>query len=106
MHHSIHPRSLRPHPSSLVTARVPEQIAAQSAACSSRRVRRWALAVRARFSTARCGLDRGMTTAEYAIGTIAACAFAGVLFKVVTGQQVVGLLTSAVGRALATLGGA
>ena len=63
-------------------------------------------ALRARFVAARRSVDMGMTTAEYAIGTIAACAFAGVLFKVVTGQQVVGLLTAAVGRALATLTGA
>jgi Flp pilus assembly pilin Flp len=38
--------------------------------------------------------DDGMTTAEYAVGTIAACAFAAVLYKVVTSGGVL----SALGR--------
>lgn len=44
--------------------------------------------------------DEGMTTAEYAVGTVAACAFAAVLLKVVSGQEVLALLTSLVTRAL------
>lgn len=32
--------------------------------------------------------ERGMTTAEYAVGTVAACGFAGVLIKVLTDPQV------------------
>lgn len=44
--------------------------------------------------------DRGMSTAEYAIGTIAAAAFAAVLYAVVTGGSVVGALTSIIQRAL------
>lgn len=28
--------------------------------------------------------DRGMTTAEYAVGTVSACGFAGILFKILT----------------------
>ncbi len=44
--------------------------------------------------------DDGMSTAEYAIGTIAAAAFAAVLYAVVTGDSVVGALTSIVQRAL------
>jgi hypothetical protein len=44
--------------------------------------------------------DEGMTTAEYAVGTVAACAFAAVLLKVVSGHQVLSLLTSVVTRAL------
>ncbi len=36
--------------------------------------------------------DRGMSTAEYAVGTIAAAAFAGLLFKIVTSSQVKQLL--------------
>ena len=47
--------------------------------------------------------DRGMTTAEYAVGTVAACAFAAVLFQVVTGESVVTGLTDLVNAALATL---
>jgi hypothetical protein len=44
--------------------------------------------------------DDGMSTAEYAIGTIAAAAFAAVLYTVVTGDSVVSGLTSLVQRAL------
>lgn len=47
--------------------------------------------------------DAGMTTAEYAVGTVAACAFAAVLYKVVTGDSVVSGLTDLVDTALATL---
>lgn len=56
----------------------------------------------ARFgSHARCGgLDRGMTTSEYAVGTIAACAFAAVLYKVVTSGAVVSALQSLIKDAL------
>ncbi len=44
--------------------------------------------------------DDGMSTVEYAIGTIAAAAFAAVLYSVVTGESVVSGLTSLVQRAL------
>lgn len=44
--------------------------------------------------------DAGMSTAEYAIGTIAAAAFAAVLYTVVTGDSIVGALTGLVERAL------
>jgi hypothetical protein len=44
--------------------------------------------------------DDGMSTAEYAIGTIAAAAFAAVLYAVVTGDSIVSGLTSLVQRAL------
>lgn len=44
--------------------------------------------------------EAGMSTAEYAIGTIAAAAFAAVLYKVVTGGAVVGALTDLVQQAL------
>ncbi|MFI5803733.1 DUF4244 domain-containing protein [Streptomyces sp. NPDC051561] len=49
---------------------------------------------------ARMAADSGMTTSEYAVGTIAACAFAAVLYKVVTSGAVAGALQAAVGRAL------
>ena len=52
----------------------------------------------------RFGTDTGMTTAEYAVGTVAACGFAGVLFKLLTSGTVVGLLTGIVTRALSTVG--
>ncbi|MEV6103092.1 DUF4244 domain-containing protein [Streptomyces sp. NPDC051940] len=44
--------------------------------------------------------DRGMTTSEYAVGTIAAVAFAAVLYKVVTSGAVSGALQGIVERAL------
>lgn len=44
--------------------------------------------------------DSGMTTSEYAMGTIAACAFAAVLYKVVTSGAVSGALESVIGKAL------
>lgn len=46
--------------------------------------------------------DDGMSTAEYAIGTIAAAAFGAVLYTVVTGDSVVSALTGIVERALNT----
>ena len=44
--------------------------------------------------------DAGMSTAEYAIGTLAAVAFAGVLLKVVTSGAVQSALSAVIGRAL------
>jgi hypothetical protein len=41
-----------------------------------------------------------MSTAEYAVGTVAACGFAALLFKVVTSTQVFDLLLDVVKRAL------
>ena len=45
--------------------------------------------------------DEGMTTAEYAVGIIAAVAFAGILYKVVTSAPVLAALTGIVKGALA-----
>lgn len=42
----------------------------------------------------------GMSTAEYAVGTVAAVAFAGVLLKVVTSDAVQAALSGIVTRAL------
>jgi hypothetical protein len=44
--------------------------------------------------------DAGMSTAEYAVGTLAACGFAGVLWVVVHSSEVHGLLQGVVTRAL------
>jgi hypothetical protein len=44
--------------------------------------------------------DRGMTTAEYAVGTVAAVAFAAVLYKVVRSPAVSDALSSIVTSAL------
>ena len=55
-----------------------------------------------RWAEVRTG-EEGMSTAEYAVGTVAACAFAAVLYQVVTGGSVVGALGDLVESALATL---
>ncbi|MFH9723806.1 DUF4244 domain-containing protein [Streptomyces sp. NPDC017254] len=44
--------------------------------------------------------DAGMTTSEYAVGTIAAAGFAAVLYKIVTSETVSGALESVIGKAL------
>jgi hypothetical protein len=58
-------------------------------------IRRWSLVQQT--------AEAGMSTAEYAVGTVAACAFAAVLYRVVTGGSIVTGLTDLVERALATL---
>ncbi|MFD0316444.1 DUF4244 domain-containing protein [Streptomyces flavalbus] len=61
--------------------------------------------VRARLRALVCGArgarrDAGMATSEYAVGLIAAAAFAVVLYKVVTSGEVSAELHSIVKRAL------
>ena len=46
--------------------------------------------------------EDGMSTVEYAIGTIAAAAFGAILYTVVTGDSIVGALTNIISRALTT----
>ncbi len=70
-------------------------VRAEPTPARSRLARRWA-AVRAAG-------EAGMSTAEYAVGTVAACAFAAVLYRVVTGGSIVTGLTDLVESALATL---
>lgn len=50
----------------------------------------------------RTGDDSGMTTVEYAIGTVVAAAFAAVLYKIVTGDSIVSGLTHLIQSALST----
>lgn len=47
--------------------------------------------------------DGGMTTAEYAVGTVAACAFAAILYQVVTGGSVIAALGNLIQSALSAL---
>ncbi|MBX6357449.1 MAG: DUF4244 domain-containing protein [Micromonosporaceae bacterium] len=44
--------------------------------------------------------DAGMNTAEYAVGTLAAVAFAGLLLKVLTSSRVQSALAAIIDRAL------
>lgn len=46
--------------------------------------------------------ESGMSTVEYAIGTVAAAAFGAILYTVVTGDSIVSALTKVIGRALNT----
>jgi ATP-dependent exoDNAse (exonuclease V) alpha subunit len=46
--------------------------------------------------------EEGMSTVEYAIGTIAAAAFGAILYTVVTGDSIVSALTNIISRALNT----
>jgi hypothetical protein len=43
--------------------------------------------------------EDGMTTAEYAVGTVAACGFSGLLYKLVTSPEVLGLLRDVITKA-------
>ncbi|MDH6124567.1 DUF4244 domain-containing protein [Kitasatospora sp. GP82] len=44
--------------------------------------------------------DAGMTTAEYAVGTVAACALAAILYRVVTSGTVSDAINELITRAL------
>ena len=65
--------------------------------------RRIAGGLRCRWRRLRARAEAGMSTAEYAVGTVAACAFAAVLYRVVTGDSIVSALDALVDRALNTL---
>jgi hypothetical protein len=55
---------------------------------------------RVRALLRRLRADDGMNTAEYAVGTLAAVAFAGIRLKVLTSDRVQAALTALVERAL------
>jgi hypothetical protein len=48
----------------------------------------------------RLAADDGMSTAEYAVGTVAACGFAALLYKILTSDTVLHLVTDIIDRAL------
>ncbi|MCM2427130.1 DUF4244 domain-containing protein [Streptomyces sp. RKAG337] len=56
--------------------------------------------LRAAADRLRSAADAGMTTAEYAVGTLAACGFAAVLYKIVTSGAVKSALSGLIERAL------
>ncbi len=66
-------------------------------------VRAGAHAVRRRLARACRVGDAGMSTAEYAVGTVAAVAFAVVLYKIVRSPAVSSALSSIVDHALHAL---
>lgn len=54
-----------------------------------------------RSAVARLRLDQvGSATAEYAVATVAACGFGGILFKILTGDSVMKLLQQVITNAL------
>jgi hypothetical protein len=53
-----------------------------------------------RAARARLSGDDGMTTAEYAVGTVAACGFGGLLYKLLTSNRVSTMLGDLLERAL------
>jgi hypothetical protein len=57
-----------------------------------------------RFLIIRHSAEAGMTTAEYAVGTLAACAFAAVLLAVVRSGAVKSALASVIASALGSAG--
>ncbi len=61
------------------------------------RVRAWQVRARARN-----GWERGMTTAEYAVGTLAAVAFAAALIAVIRSDAVRAALNRIIQTALST----
>ncbi|CCK28500.1 putative membrane protein [Streptomyces davaonensis JCM 4913] len=71
-----------------------------SKAVRNKAVRKAVRAVRARMRALVARRDSGMVTSEYAMGIIAAVAFAVVLYKVVTSGQVSAELQAIVKRAL------
>jgi hypothetical protein len=56
--------------------------------------------MRALLAGRRLDGDKGMATAEYAVGTVAACGFGGILYKLLTSDVVVKLLKGVIERAL------
>ena len=71
-------------------------------------MKRWSHLVAGKMRSAKARLnmlivdESGMSTVEYAIGTIAAAAFGAILYTVVTGDSVVSALTNIINRALNT----
>ncbi len=59
--------------------------------------------LRRRWARVLATAEAGMSTAEYAVGTVAACAFAAVLYRVVTGGSVITALGDLVDSALGVL---
>lgn len=53
----------------------------------------------ARLQAFRAEPEAGMATAEYAVATVAACGFGGILYKVITSPEILGLITSVIGKA-------
>ncbi|WP_413230129.1 DUF4244 domain-containing protein [Kitasatospora herbaricolor] len=82
----------------IIVSRATGRLPHRALAALGRRRGRWAVIRVRRMPNGR--RDSGMSTAEYAVGTLAACAFAAILYKVVTSGAVSGALTDILNRAL------
>ncbi len=69
------------------------------AALSTARTAPSRLAAAVQSHTAGTGREAGMTTAEYAVGTVAACGFGGVLYKIITSPSILELIKGVIGKA-------
>ena len=54
------------------------------------------------FNSARISGELGIATAEYAVTTVAACGFAGVLYKLLGSESIAQLIDDLLRRALST----
>jgi hypothetical protein len=70
---------------------------------SGRCDRRLRSALRARLAVLRSRAEAGMTTAEYAVGTVAACGFAALLWTILHSSAVQNALSTLLTRALQQL---
>lgn len=67
-------------------------------------IRRSCVVIRRRIAELRAAADSGMTTAEYAVGTVAAVSFAAVLITVVKSGAVSAALAKIIATALSVGG--
>ncbi len=63
-------------------------------------VKRYGAAIRRRYLALQQASEAGMATAEYAIATLAAAGFAGLLYVILKSDQVRGFLVSIINQAL------
>lgn len=59
--------------------------------------------ITAQLPTVGSRTDDGMSTAEYAVGTVSACGFAGVLYKILTSEWGEALLQSVLDKVIGLL---
>lgn len=63
-------------------------------------VKKTARGIRCRWRSLRASAEAGMATAEYAIATLAAAGFAGLLYVILKSDQVRGFLVDIINQAL------
>lgn len=95
---TTHPTThMTTHPATRITSRLAVRARTTPAAVAGR----MPSALRRRIR-AMAGADAGMSTVEYAVGTIAAAAFGAVLYTVVSGDSIPDALGGIIEQALTT----